>query len=357
MNICSSKFTRPTIRFPVRFLPQDLTRRIKLNYLRSRNLKQTNQYPKNDTPKRPRMLNKNTISGHLAAFTAYAIFGFNIIVCKDLTSGHLIPPLGIFTIRSIVAGSLFWLASVFLPKEHIEKRDYIMIFVASMLGFFMCQITFLVGIPHITPMECSIMTAMSPICTMIIAAIAIKEPITFKKGLGVAVSFAGIIYLILSRVTSTAESGAAESTPFGITMMVLNVLSFSMYLGIFRPLIAKYSVVTFMKWIFLFAACVSVPLSIKGLYHVDWNSIPSIQYAELAYLTICATFISYFLIPISQKRIRPTLVSMYSYVQPIIAILFSIIIGMDMLTWQKVAAAVMVFSGLIIVSYSKKAKN
>lgn len=301
------------------------------------------------------MLNKNTISGHLAAFTAYAIFGFNIIVCKDLTSGHLIPPLGIFTIRSIIAGSLFWLASAFLPKEHIEKTDYIRIFAASMLGFFMCQITFLIGIPHITPMDCSIMTAMSPVCTMIIAAIAIKEPITFRKGLGVAVSFAGIIYLIISQAASPGE--ATESTPFGISMMVLNVLSFSMYLGIFRPLIAKYSVVTFMKWIFLFAACVSAPLSIKGLYHVEWNSIPSIQYAELAYLTICATFISYFLIPVSQKRIRPTLVSMYSYVQPIIAIVVSIIIGMDMLTWQKVAAAVMVFGGVIIVSYSKKAKN
>ena len=302
------------------------------------------------------MLNKNTISGHLAAFTAYAIFGFNIIVCKDLTSGHLIPPLGIFTIRSIIAGTLFWLVSAFMPKERIEKTDYIRIFAASMLGFFMCQITFLIGIPHITPMDCSIMTAMSPICTMIIAAIAIKEPITFRKGSGVAVSFAGIIYLILSRV-STATGGATESTPFGIAMMVLNVLSFSMYLGIFRPLIAKYTVVTFMKWIFLFAACVSAPISFKGLVNVDWSGIPSIQYAELAYLTICATFISYFLIPVSQKRIRPTLVSMYSYVQPIIAIVVSIIIGMDMLTWQKVAAAVMVFGGVIIVSYSKKAKN
>lgn len=301
------------------------------------------------------MLDKNTISGHLAAFFAYAIFGFNIIVCKDLTSGNLIPPLGIFTIRSIVAGSLFWIASSFLQKENIERRDYIRIFAASMLGFFMCQITFLVGIPHITPMDCSIMTAMSPICTMIIAAIAIKEPITFRKGLGVAISFAGIIYLILNRVAS--PGGATESTTFGIAMMVLNVLSFAMYLGIFRPLIAKYSVVTFMKWIFLFAACVSAPFSFKGLTDVNWSGIPSIQYAELAYLTICATFISYFLIPVAQKRIRPTLVSMYSYVQPIIAIVISIIIGMDVLTWQKVAAAVMVFGGVIIVSYSKKARS
>ena len=300
------------------------------------------------------MKNKGTLIGHCAAFIAYAIFGFNIIVCKDLTSGGLIPPLGIFTLRSVFAGSLFWLVSLFQPKETIEKKDYIRIFAASMIGFMTCQVTFLVGIPHITPMDCSIMTAMAPVYTMITAAIVIKEPITLKKSIGVAVSLAGVIYLIINRVS--ISEGAAESTPFGIFMIILNVLSFAMYLGIFKPLIAKYSVVTFMKWIFLFSACVSIPFSFKGLVNVDWTGIPKIQYAELAYLIICATFITYYLIPIAQKRIRPTLVSMYTYVQPIIAIAISIAIGMDTLTWQKLLATALVFGGVVIVNQSRAAK-
>ena len=300
------------------------------------------------------MKNKGTLIGHCAAFIAYAIFGVNIIVCKDLTSGGLIPPLGIFTLRSVFAGSLFWLVSLFQPKETIKKKDYIRIFAASMLGFMTCQVTFLVGIPHITPMDCSILTAMAPVYTMITAAIVIKEPITLKKSIGVAVSLAGVIYLIISRVS--ISEGAAESTPFGIFMIILNVLSFAMYLGIFKPLIAKYSVVTFMKWIFLFSACVSIPFSIKGLVNVDWTGIPKIQYAELAYLIICATFITYYLIPIAQKRIRPTLVSMYTYVQPIIAIAISIAIGMDTLTWQKLLATALVFGGVVIVNQSRAAK-
>ena len=299
------------------------------------------------------MTDRNSIAGHMSALIAYAIFGFNIIVCKDLTSGNLIPPLGIFTLRSLVAGALFWIVSLFLPSEKVDRKDYIRIFAASMLGFLTCQVTFLVGIPHITPMDCSILTAMSPIYTMGIAAIVIKEPITFQKAGGVAISFIGIIYLIVSRVVT--PGGVAESTPFGIFMIVLNSLSFSMYLGIFKPLIAKYSAVTFMKWIFLFSACVSAPLSMKGLIATDWTTIPPIQFAELAFLIICATFVTYFLIPIAQKRIRPTLVSMYSYIQPIIAIVVSIALGMDVITWQKVLAAVMVFGGVVIVSYSKSA--
>ena len=301
------------------------------------------------------MANRDSITGHAAALIAYAIFGFNIIVCKDLTSGHLIPPLGIFTLRSLIAGALFWLVSAFLPKEKVDRKDFIKIFAASLLGFFTCQVTFLVGIPYITPMDCSILTAMSPIYTMAIAALVIKEPITWKKAGGVAISFAGIIYLIVSRVAT--PGGVTESTPFGIFMIILNSLSFSMYLGIFKPLIAKYSAVTFMKWIFLFSACVATPFSVKGLINVEWTAIPSIQYAELAYLIICATFITYFLIPVAQRRIRPTLVSMYSYVQPIIAIVISISIGTDVLTWQKVLAATMVFGGVIIVSHSRTASR
>lgn len=296
------------------------------------------------------MFKKESISGHLACLIAYSIFGFNIIVCKDLTSGHLISPLTIFCLRAIGAGSLFWLLSLFQPKEKIDKKDYIRIFAASMLGFFTCQITFLIGIPYISPMDCSILTALSPIYTMAIAAIVLKEPITFQKAGGVAISFAGIIYLIVNRV---AVEGGAETTPFGIIMLILNSLSFSMYLGIFKPLIGKYSVVTFMKWIFLYAFAISFPFTCKEIFTLEWASIPKIQLAELGYLIVCATFISYFLIPFGQKRIRPTLVSMYSYVQPIIAIVISICIGMDVLTWQKVLAAIMVFGGVIIVSYSK----
>ena len=295
-------------------------------------------------------MNKESLVGHLACFLAYAIFGFNIIVCKDLTAGRLISPLAIFCLRSVGAGALFWLISLFSPKEKVETRDYVKIFAASMLGFFVCQVTFLAGIPHITPMDCSVLSAISPIYTMIIAAMVLKEPVTWQKAGGVTISFAGIIYLIVSR---TSADGAVETSLFGILMILLNSLSFSLYLGIFKPLIGKYSVVTFMKWIFLFAFVVSAPFSAVEIATLQWSAIPAIQVAELAYLILCATFITYFLIPVGQKRIRPTLVSMYSYVQPIIAIIISITAGIEMLTWQKVLAAVMVFGGVVVVSYSK----
>lgn len=298
-------------------------------------------------------MNEKT-TGHLACFIAYAIFGINIIVCKDLTSSQLISPVALFCIRSLGAGALFWMISCFLPEEKVEKKDYGKIMAASLLGFFLTQMTFLIAIPDITPMDCSIVSSLSPIYTMFIAAYALKEPITLRKAGGVAISFLGIIYLIMNSVTSTG--GAVETSLTGILLMIANSLCFSLYLGLFKPVISKYSVITFMKWIFLFASAFSLPLAGRELFTFDYSQLSGIYLWELGFLIVCSTFITYFLIPLGQKRIRPTLVSMYSYIQPIIAILISIYVGMDSLSWQKVLAAMMVFGGVVLVNYSRSAK-
>ena len=298
---------------------------------------------------------KEKTLGHLACFIAYAIFGINIIVCKDLTSSRLISPIALFCLRSLGAGTLFWLISCFMPKEEVTKKDYGKILMASLLGFFLTQMTFLIAIPDITPMDCSIVSSLSPIYTMFIAAYALKEPITLRKAGGVAISFLGIIYLILNSVTG-AES-TVQTSWTGILLMIANSLCFSLYLGLFKPVITRYSVITFMKWIFLFASAFSLPLAGHELLTFDYSLLSGLYLSELAFLVVCSTFITYFLIPLGQKRIRPTLVSMYSYVQPIIAIVISIWVGMDTLSWQKVLAAAMVFGGVVLVNYSRSAKQ
>ena len=305
-------------------------------------------------PEKETFMNSKLL-GHLACFIAYSIFGINIIVCKDLTSSHLISPIALFCLRSIGAGLLFWLISLFMPGQKVERKDFVKIFMASFLGFFLTQITFLIAIPDITPMDCSIVSAISPILTMFIAAFTLKEPITLRKGSGVALSFIGVIFLILNSVSVSDSS--RQTTLMGILLIVANCLSFSLYLGIFKPLIARYPVVTFMKWIFLFSTLMSLSFAGYEIVTINYTALSGTFLSELAYLIICATFVTYFLIPVGQKRIRPTLVSMYSYVQPIIATTISICLGMDTLGWQKVLAALMVFGGVLMVNFSRSARK
>ncbi len=301
------------------------------------------------------MSDKKVLIGHCACFVAYAIFGINIITTKDLTSSHLLSPIAIFCLRSLGAGSLFWLISLFRPKEKVAPRDLPKILVASALGFFLTQMTFLMASPIITPMSWSVVCSCTPIFTMFIAAIALKEPITGKKVSGVMISFIGIVFLILT--SKTSSGGPESSSLLGYVLAILNGLSFALYLGIFRPVIARYSVITFMKWIFLFAFLMSVPFAASELLHFDFGSMSSRSVLELAFLIVCATFVAYFLIPVGQKNIRPTLVSLYSYLQPIFAIAISISIGMDTLNVPKVLAALAVLGGVLLVNFSKSASH
>ena len=301
------------------------------------------------------MKERYSILGHLACFTAYLIFGLNIVVCKELTTSGAISPLALFTLRSMGAGSLFWLISLFRPKERVDRRDFPKIFCASVLGFFLAQISFLFAISRITPMDCSIVASLAPFYTMFIAAYTLKEPLSAQKIGGVVLSLCGVIYLILNGVT--ASTGVVETTPLGVLLMVVNSLCFALYLGIFKPLISKYSVITFMRWIFLFSTLMTLPFSASELLEVEYSTLPTSYIAELAFLIVCATFVTYFLIPVGQKLLRPTLVGMYTYVQPIVATVVSIYVGLDELTLSKVIAAITVFAGVVIVSRSRQKAN
>ena len=297
--------------------------------------------------------NNDQLKGHLSIAAAYTIFGLNLVFCKDIANSGAVSPYVLFTLRAIGASALFWLLSLFTPKERVERKDYWKIAAASLVGLFIPQMTFLMAITMTSAIDTAIIGTLGPVFTMIFAFLFLREPITGKKAGGVALSFAGILFLIFN---SVHEGGAAATSPMGVALLLVNSLSFSLYLGLFRPLISKYSVITFMKWSFLFSLIVSLPISAKGLVTTDYAAIPGNVLWEIGYLIFFATFVAYFLIPYGQKFIRPTLVSMYSYLQPIIAAIVSILAGVDTLSWQKVLASVLVVGGVILVSRSRAAK-
>ena len=297
-------------------------------------------------------MKRESLKGHLALAAAYTIFGLNLVFCKDIANSDSISPYVLFTLRAIGASILFWLLSLCMPKEKVDRKDLWRIAAASLVGLFIPQMTFLMAITMTSAIDTAIIGTLGPIFTMFFAFFFLKEPITGKKAGGVALSFAGILFLIFN---SAHEGGAAATSPLGIVLLLVNSLSFSLYLGLFRPLISKYSVVTFMKWSFLFSLLISLPISFRGMLSTDYAAIPVGVRWEIGYLVFFATFVAYFLIPYGQKLIRPTLVSMYSYVQPIIAAIVSIWYGVDTLTWQKILASVLVVGGVILVSRSRAA--
>lgn len=297
---------------------------------------------------------RSLVTGNLASFGAYLIFGFNIVFCKNIANSGTVSPMALFCMRSVGAMILFWICSIFVTGKdggHIEKADFWKIALASFLGLFLTQLSFLKAITMTTAVDASVLSLLSPIMAMIVAAIALKDRITAGGIIGLSISFAGVLFLVLNTVT--IKSGADHTSIGGILLMFVNTLSFASYVGIFKPLIQKYNVVTFMKWMFVFSTLYALPFGIRDLAAVEYSAITADILWQIIFVVVAATFISYFLIPVGQQRLKPMLVCMYSYVQPVVAMCISLAIGLDTMSWAKAAATLLVFAGVSIVNFHK----
>ena len=188
--------------------------------------------------------------------------------------------------------------------------------------------------------------------TLLISALIGGDRITWSGGAGVALSLAGVLILVFNCVS--IGSGADATSFAGIAGMLVNTLSFAMYVGAFKPVIQKYSVVTFMKWMFLFSSLMALPFAYGAFRASNLGAVRADVIWQVVYLVVAATFISYFLVSVGQQRLRPVVVCMYTYVQPVIAMVIAIAMGLDSLTPLKAMATLLVFTGVGLVNFVPK---
>lgn len=171
-----------------------------------------------------------------------------------------------------------------------------------------------------------------------------------QKGLGDFCGAIGALLLILGN-GHAAQKGNGNLT--GDLLCLTAQCSFAVYLTIFKKLIQKYTVVTCMKWMFTYATIVILPFTYKDLAILPWAEIPATTWFETAFVVFVATYLAYIMMMTGQKLLRPTIVSMYNYVQPIVACIVSVATGLGVFGWSQGAAVLLVFGGVWLVTQSK----
>ena len=299
----------------------------------------------------------NKGKGHLAMFTANMAWGLMAPLSKSIMMFGAIGYLTLVSFRLAGAAIAFWVASFFIKKEKVPPRDLFLMFVASLFAIVFNQAIFIKGVSMTSPINASIVTTFLPIITMVIAAFYLKEPITLKKLLGVIVGGAGAVLIIVSSTQLDAGSSASNSNLMGILLVFSAQLSYAIYFVFFKNFVGKYSPITLMKWMFLFASIVYLPFAQSEFLHIDYSVIPFSVYRDIAFVVLGSTFFTYLMVPIGQKNLRPTVASMYNNVQPIVATIAASIIGVDVFGPLKGIAIALVFIGVFIVNRSKAAEE
>lgn len=282
---------------------------------------------------------------------ANAIWGIMSPVSKFVMQTSAISALALTTYRFIGATVLFWTVSAFLPRQRVDRADHPKLFLAALLAIVLNQGTFIAGISLTSPINASVITTTVPIIAMIISAIFLHEPITGKKVSGITIGLAGALLLVTnSGAVATAKH---ETSLVGDFLCLFSQFSFSFYLVLFKKLSGKYSPVTLMKWMFLYATICGVPFTYQDVLIVDYSALSANIYLGVAWVVVGGTFIGYFLIPIGQNYLRPTVVCMYNHIQPILSTIVSVYIGLDTFGLVKTAAVTLIFIGVYVVTQSK----
>ena len=299
------------------------------------------------------MDNKKPLLAHLSMFLACAFWGLMAPVGKDAMT-HVLTGIHMVTFRVAGAAILFWIASFFVKKENPPLRDILLLGLAGLFGLVLNQCCYTIGLSITSPINSSIVTTSMPIFAMILSAIILKEPITAKKAGGVFMGFSGALMLIL---TSATADNSKVGDIRGDLLCMFAQLSFAFYLSMFNRLIKRYSVFTVNKWMFTFAALVITPFTYSDVAAIPFASITLRTWLETAFVVVVCTFFCYILTMQAQQVLRPTVVSVYNYVQPLVAVIVSVLTGLGVFKPTHALAVLLVFFGVRFVTKSKSRKD
>ncbi|MDG3583155.1 DMT family transporter [Galbibacter pacificus] len=292
----------------------------------------------------------NRILALLAAFGASLIYGINHTVAKDVMP-TFIQPFGFILLRVSGAAILFWIISIWGPKEKIDKKDWPRLACCAVFGMVINMLMFFKGLSLSTPINSAVIVTLTPIIVFILSAIIIKERVTFIRTFGILLGFAGALGLVL--FGENVEQGA-PNIALGNILFMINATSYGIYLVLVKPLTAKYHAFTIMRWLFTIGIIINIPFTITEFTAVKWTSLPFDAIWRMAFVVVGTTFSTYLLNIFALKQLKASTIGAFVYLQPLIGILFAIIVGADKLTFVKVIAAGLVFLGVYMVTKTKK---
>lgn len=297
--------------------------------------------------------NNQPLYAHLSMFMACAIWGLMSPIGKDAMT-HGLDGIDMVSFRVAGGALLFWITSFFLPKEHVPLRDKLTFAGAAVFGLVCNQCCFTIGLSLTSPVNASIVTTSMPIFAMILSFLILREPITWKKAVGVAVGCAGALTLVL---TSANAADAKVGDVRGDILVMCAQLSYALFLSLFNRFIKKYDIVTVNRWMFLWATLLVWPFTASHVMHTDWQAVPLRSWLEAGYVVVFGTFVGYLLIVTAQKVLRPTVVSIYNYVQPAVAVAVTVLTGMGVFKPTQALAVLLVFVGVWLVTKSKSRRD
>ncbi len=290
------------------------------------------------------MKNKNVIA-HVAVLSANLIYGANYSIAKQVMPEY-IQPFGFILLRVIFTATVFLIASSVFFKEKIKAQDHKRFFLCALFGVAINQLLFFKGLDITSPINAALIMTTNPIMVLLAASFILKDTITWSRALGILVGLAGACGLILWK----NQGSMMHISVHGDIMILINSLSFGMFLILVKPMMNKYRTTTVMKWVFLYGSILVIPFGWSEFTSIEWSRFDTKIWFLTAFVVIGTTTLAYLFNTYALKNLSPTEVSVYIYLQPLFAVLFAIMLGQDQLQTAHIVSATLIFIGVYLAS-------
>lgn len=296
-------------------------------------------------------MNTKTYRAHFALFGANVIYGANHLIAKTIMPDKIGPSAFIF-LRVIGAIMLFWMLKLFI-KEKVEKKDFPLLILGGLLGVATNQLFFFHGLNLTSPIDASIIITAIPVMVLILSALILKEKITTNKLIGITIGGIGAILLI-----TYGQSLGGTSSIMGNIFVLINSISYALYLVLIKPLLNKYSPITVISWVFLFGFIFVFPVGINDFLSTNFKDFTLNTYLTIAFVIICTTFLAYLLNIYALSHVSPSVNSSYIYLQTAVSFLMVSIYAFAMgheeyaqdINFVKIVSSLLVITGVYLIS-------
>lgn len=290
----------------------------------------------------------NILLPHLAIFGANLIYGINYSIAKDVMPAYVQP--FVFIFYRVLGALLLFSAIALYFKERIEKKDILLMAICGFFGVGFNQLTFFYGLNLTTPINAGIIMISNPVLVLLASAFLLKTKITFSKIFGLILGIIGALLILLFKDGFSFGS----TTWVGDIFILLNSASYAVYLVLVKPLMSKYKPITVVTWVFGFGFIVVAPFGLSEIASIEWSSFPLDIWWKFAFVIVATTFLTYLFNMYGLNKLSPSAVSSYIYLQPVFAAIFAVILGKDNITWIKIISAILICSGVYLVSKTDK---
>ena len=238
--------------------------------------------------------------------------------------------------------------------ERVERGDFPRLALAGLTGVALNQLLFFNGLNATSPVNASLIMTVNPVLVLLVSAALLGTAVTARKVAGVALGMAGAVALLLLG----AKSQSLHASWQGDLMVLVNAASYGVYLVVVKPLMARYRPLTVIAWVFLFGAVFVLPVGASQALAIDWAAFEPAHWQGLAFVVLMTTFLVYLLNIYALQIVAPTVVSIYIYLQPLLATGLSwwlarsggVDYTADLSGWTLVCGAA-IFAGVGLVSW------